>query len=229
MTSFIKEWHLRGLVVHAKHYHQVRLDWPAMSALVERWHLQTHTFILSSFECTILLEEVEMFLGLKRTKKDEEDSMLLSLSQSTSSEILGSFMDESDINSVLLDSKGVHLGHLASWTMSALQKVKGADTERPMKGFTICLAGALLFPSEDHVLDPTHLRVIQGIWEGAPIGPAVLGYLYQGLSAAATGQPIFGSMLAFSCWVDFHFKFDHTSVPQQASKIYRASPLFHIW
>ena len=42
----------------------IKLDWHLITALVERWRLETHTFHLSSGEMTITLEDVSIQLGL---------------------------------------------------------------------------------------------------------------------------------------------------------------------
>ncbi|MBA0759770.1 hypothetical protein Gotri_022606, partial [Gossypium trilobum] len=41
-----------------------KLDPKLLSALVERWRLKRHTFHLSCSECTIILEDVHLQLGL---------------------------------------------------------------------------------------------------------------------------------------------------------------------
>jgi len=41
------------------------IDNRLITALCERWRLETHTFLFPSGECTITLEDVHMLLGLK--------------------------------------------------------------------------------------------------------------------------------------------------------------------
>ncbi|KAL8104818.1 hypothetical protein AgCh_028842 [Apium graveolens] len=43
----------------------IDLDWGLLSALVERWRPETHTFHLPVGECSITLQEVNVLLGLK--------------------------------------------------------------------------------------------------------------------------------------------------------------------
>ncbi|MQM19294.1 hypothetical protein Taro_052295 [Colocasia esculenta] len=57
--------------------------------------------------------------------------------------------------------------------------------EKVMKGFTICLVGALLFPSIENILEEENMSAVCGIWEGERLGPTVLAYLYIGLTAAS--------------------------------------------
>jgi hypothetical protein len=40
------------------------MDWALITALVERWHQETHTFHLPHGEMTITLQNVEVMLGL---------------------------------------------------------------------------------------------------------------------------------------------------------------------
>ncbi|XP_022149984.1 serine/threonine-protein phosphatase 7 long form homolog [Momordica charantia] len=42
----------------------IQLDWHLITALVERWRLETHTFQMPDGECTITLQDVEVQLGL---------------------------------------------------------------------------------------------------------------------------------------------------------------------
>nr|XP_029152478.1 protein MAIN-LIKE 1-like [Arachis hypogaea] len=46
------------------HNHWFRLDEPLVSALIERWRLETHTFHMLFEECTIMLQDVAYQLGL---------------------------------------------------------------------------------------------------------------------------------------------------------------------
>ena len=43
----------------------IQLDWALITALLERWRTETHTFHLPYGEMTITLEDVEVLLGLK--------------------------------------------------------------------------------------------------------------------------------------------------------------------
>ncbi|MQM22410.1 hypothetical protein Taro_055462 [Colocasia esculenta] len=56
----------------AKNYHKVVHVWDSLTALVDLWHPQTHTFIFPAFEATILLEGLELIFGLPKDKKGEE-------------------------------------------------------------------------------------------------------------------------------------------------------------
>ncbi|MQL90972.1 hypothetical protein Taro_023573 [Colocasia esculenta] len=82
--------------------------------------------------------------------------------------------------------KGIHLQKLAVWTKRELREAEDdEDLERTMKGFAICVVGAILFPSTDSVLEPDQLGAVCAIWEGERLGPAVLAFLYSGLTASS--------------------------------------------
>nr|GMC87111.1 serine/threonine-protein phosphatase 7 long form homolog [Ipomoea batatas] len=44
---------------------RIHLDWPLITAMVERWRLETHCFQLPFGEVTITLQDVEVLLGLR--------------------------------------------------------------------------------------------------------------------------------------------------------------------
>ena len=63
--ELLRSWGLSRLLVVGNHIRKVQFHWESLRALIELWHPQTHTFVFPSFEATILLEEVEILLGLK--------------------------------------------------------------------------------------------------------------------------------------------------------------------
>ncbi|MQL73073.1 hypothetical protein Taro_005406 [Colocasia esculenta] len=199
-----------------------------MGALVEVWHPQTHTFLFKDFEATILLEEVEVLLGLRRMKQGDEDNMMVAPRSYTNKAVLESFIDAREACEVRT-GKGIHLQKLALWTMREVGEAGNAEElERAMKGFAICVAGALLFPSIDSVLESDQLSTVCAIWEGERLGPAVLAFLYSGLTAASSGRPLYGSMLLFTCWTDLHLKFCFSNEVPSSSRLFAKIPLKHL-
>ncbi|MQL94581.1 hypothetical protein Taro_027237 [Colocasia esculenta] len=85
--------------------------------------------------------------------------------------------------------KGINLQKLTNWMIKELRKVENDEgLEKVMKGFTICLAGTLLFPSVDNVLEEVNISAVCGIWEGERLGQVVLVFLCSGLMAASLGE-----------------------------------------
>ncbi|MQM08624.1 hypothetical protein Taro_041483 [Colocasia esculenta] len=70
--SLLKEWGLSTVLVLAKKYDKIIHVWDSITALTELWHTQTHSFNFPGFEATILLEELEIMLGLPRYYRGEE-------------------------------------------------------------------------------------------------------------------------------------------------------------
>lgn len=73
-SRFIRDWPLHDLVrpyvVQAGFYGLYRvgfiqLDWALITALVERWRQETHTFHLAVGESTVTLQDVAVLLGLR--------------------------------------------------------------------------------------------------------------------------------------------------------------------
>ncbi|MQL75983.1 hypothetical protein Taro_008353 [Colocasia esculenta] len=177
---------------------------------------------------TVLLEEVEILLGLRRMKQGEEGEMEIILSCYTSKAVLESFMDTRP-SPDLRTEKGINLQRLVAWTMKEIPKVEDNETlEKVMRGFAICMAGALLFPSVDNVLEEDQLSAVCGIWEGERLRPAVLAFLYSGLTVASLGRPPYGSMLLLTCWTYLHFKFDLSNEVSSSSRIFSKSLLKHL-
>ncbi|MBA0772674.1 hypothetical protein Gotri_008014, partial [Gossypium trilobum] len=52
------------ILIRGSHARWSKLDPPLISALVERWTLETHTFHFPCGECTITFEDVSLQLGL---------------------------------------------------------------------------------------------------------------------------------------------------------------------
>src|SRR5262249_23043587 len=71
-SGYFRQWGLTSLLVFANHYKETFIHWEAISALIEIWHPQTHTFIFRHFEASILLEETELFLGLRHPRRAED-------------------------------------------------------------------------------------------------------------------------------------------------------------
>ena len=78
------------------------------------WHPQTHTFIFPSFEATILLEEVEILLGIKSSSNGE---VACPLGEFHALDVLGEFMNEKDAKSIITLNE-LDLLKLSRWFIS---------------------------------------------------------------------------------------------------------------
>lgn len=154
MKLILTGWGLTGLLVHAKHYANYQLDFGLMGALIELWHPDTHTFIFSLFECRILLEEVEIFLGLPRSRKGEATDMFIPSGFVSCLEFLQYFVKAEQASSLIV-GKQINLSKLAVLSISALSS-HGLDETQLLngsKGFSTCLATVFLFHMEDGFLE----------------------------------------------------------------------------
>ncbi|MQL90005.1 hypothetical protein Taro_022593 [Colocasia esculenta] len=84
----LKEWGLSTVFVLAKNYNKLVHVWESVTAMVELWHPQTNSFIFPEFEATILLEELEIMLGLPRYQRGEELAISYTVEQINSWSIL---------------------------------------------------------------------------------------------------------------------------------------------
>jgi len=223
--SYLHQWGLTCLLVFAKHYKEMFIHWEAVSALIEIWHPQTHTFLFRQFEASILIEETELFLGLKHRKaKNTEVAHCMELlnTEDFIQKLTGNQADTKNI----VSSKRIQLSRLAIWTMKA--KDNNTDDEKIAQGLTLCLAGLIFFPNCDDLLDQEHLGVIQSAWQGRSIAQAVLAYLYSGLTSASLRKPFYGCVILLDIWLSFHLKIDYGAPDIQTAKSYERSPIYKI-
>src|SRR5262249_7516888 len=122
---------------------------------------------------------------------------------------------------------GIRLNRLASWTMEA--KDQGKEDETIAQALSLCLAGLLLFPNHDDILNQEHIGTIQSAWQGRSLAQPVLAYLYSGLTAVSTGKAFFGCAILLDIWLNFHVKLDFsTDATDQRLRSYDTSPIFRI-
>ncbi|MQM20744.1 hypothetical protein Taro_053772 [Colocasia esculenta] len=77
----LKEWGLSTVFVLAKNYNKLVHVWESVTAMAELWHPQTNSFAFPEFEATILLEELEILLGLPRYRRGEEPTISYTVEQ----------------------------------------------------------------------------------------------------------------------------------------------------
>ncbi|MQL99846.1 hypothetical protein Taro_032572 [Colocasia esculenta] len=180
-NNMMVEYFIRGLRVELQD-----AIVPLMCKIVEEAAQRAATLersIRTRQAATILLEEVEILLGLKWMKQGEEDEMTLMPRCYTSRAVLKSFLDARAAQG-LRTKKGINLQKMAAWTLKELPKAENDERlEQVMKGFAICVAGTLLFLSIDNTLEEDQLGAVCSIWEGERLGLAVLAFLYSGLTA----------------------------------------------
>src|SRR5262249_8431048 len=226
VRGFLYQWGLSSLLVFAKHYDTMFIHWGAIAALTEIWHPQTNTFIFPSFEATILIEEAELFLGLKHIRTGS-NSVAHSVDQISVmdfiSELTGDHLQATNI----VSPTGIRLSRLANWIIKA--KDKGENDEKLAQALSLCLAGVFFFPSHDDFIGEEFLGPMHGAWQGRSLTHTILAHLYSGLTSASSGKPFHGSMILLDIWLSFHMKMGHyTDESDKNIRPYDRNPIFRI-
>ncbi|MQL75487.1 hypothetical protein Taro_007869 [Colocasia esculenta] len=191
----LKEWGLSNVFVLAKNYNKLVHVWESVTAMAELWHPQTNSFVFPEFEATILLEELEIMLGLPRYQRGEEPTISYTVEQINSWSILAYItIKKNDLYS-MTSGMHVHLLPIAQWITSQCKR-KTTNYTAIAKAAAICICGIILFPESDGAISFGNLSIIDSISEGMKIGQVVLGFLYAGLTSAALGGPFYGSVIA---------------------------------
>ncbi|MQL83526.1 hypothetical protein Taro_016017 [Colocasia esculenta] len=202
----LKEWGLSTVFVLAKNYNKMVHVWESVTAMTELWHPQTNTFVFPGFEATILLEELEVMLGLPCYQRGEELTISYMVEQIKSWSILVYITTrKTDLYSMTSDMH-VHLLPIAQWITSQCKR-KTKNYAAIAKAAAICICGIILFLKSDGAISFGNLSIIDSISEGMNIGQAVLGFLYAGLTSAALGGPFYGSVIALELWMGMHIQF----------------------
>ncbi|MQM10175.1 hypothetical protein Taro_043063 [Colocasia esculenta] len=196
----LKEWGLSTVFVLAKNYNKLVHVWESVMAMAELWHPQTNSFVFPEFEATILLEELEIMLGLPRYQRGEELTFSYTVEQINSWSILAYITTKKNDLYSMTSGMHVHLLPIAQWITSQC-KQKTTNYTAIAKAAAICICGVILFPESDGAISFGNLSIIDSISEGMKIGQAVLGFLYAGLTSAALGGPFYGSVIALELWM----------------------------
>ncbi|MQL68240.1 hypothetical protein Taro_000522 [Colocasia esculenta] len=197
----LKEWGLSTVFVLAKNYNKLVHVWESVMAMAELWHPQTNSFIFPEFEATILLEELEIMLGLPRYQR-----VSYTVEQINSWSILAYITTNKNDLYSMTSGMHVHLLPIAQWITSQC-KQKTTNYTAIAKAAAICICGVILFPESDGAISFGNLSIIDSISKSMKIGQAVLGFLYAGLTSAALGGPFYGSVVALELWMGMHIQF----------------------
>ncbi|MQM06589.1 hypothetical protein Taro_039415 [Colocasia esculenta] len=204
--SNLKEWGLKTVLVLAKKYDKIVHVWNSVTALAELWHQQTHTFLFRIFEATILLEELEVMLGLPRYQRGDELTISYTVGPINSWSILSKITTKKEDLRSMMSGTHVHLLPIAQRITSQCKR-KTRNYLAIAKAAAICICGVILFPTTDGAISFANLSIVDSLSEGMNIGQAVLGFLYAGLSSAAMGGPFLGSIVALELWMGVHIQF----------------------
>ncbi|MQL82782.1 hypothetical protein Taro_015262 [Colocasia esculenta] len=135
-----------------------------VTAMVELWHPQTNSFIFPEFEATILLEELEIMLGLPRYQRGEELAISYTVDQINSWSILAYITTKKNDLYSMTSGMHVHLLPIAQWIISQC-KQKTTNYTAIAKAAAICICGVILFPEADGAISFGNLSIIDFISE----------------------------------------------------------------
>ncbi|MQL98908.1 hypothetical protein Taro_031624 [Colocasia esculenta] len=219
MRSFIGVWNLSFMVLLVKNMKGMWWGFDALGALVERWHPHTHTFVFKEFKESVLLEEVEWFLGWRQCVEYDVTTPLLAWE-----EILADI--EQDKKEVLrmTNKHGIFLDRLAWWLIQHAKEIRG---ERAIRGLTLCLVGVSLFPTSGNFLLYEHVEILTLLWRGQSLAPAVLAHLYSSLTTMSLGGRTCGSLFLLHVWMVAHLKFDFAEKQPTPSRIFLRSSVYY--
>ncbi|MQM03968.1 hypothetical protein Taro_036756 [Colocasia esculenta] len=223
----LKEWGLSTVFVLAKNYNKLVHVWESVTAMVELWHPQTNSFIFPEFEATILLEELEIMLGLPRYQRGEEFAISYTVDQINSWSILAYITTKKNDLYSMTSGMHVHLLPIAQCITSQCKR-KTTNYTAIAKAAAICIYGVILFPEADGGISFSNLSIIDSISEGMKIGQAVLGFLYAGLTSAALGGPFYGSVVTLELWMGMHIQFRAVEDLTTECKIMRNHSLAYV-
>ncbi|MQL86332.1 hypothetical protein Taro_018863 [Colocasia esculenta] len=161
----LKEWGLSTVFVLAKNYNKLVHVWESVTAMVELWHPQTNSFIFPEFEATILLEELEIMLGLPRYQRGEESTISYTVEKINSWSILAYITTKKNDLYSMTSGMHVHLLPIAQWIISQC-KQKTTNYTAIAKAAAICICGIILFPESYVAISFGNLSIIDSISEG---------------------------------------------------------------
>lgn len=182
----------------------LQLDWSLLSALVERWRPETHTFHLPMGECTVTLQDVGVLLGLpidgNPVMCDPSPSPNMTWVDTVGS-IFGAVPPTSRFNGSRLQ-----LSWFSSTTRHTLSEDASDDEVRHhTRCYLIQLLGGCLFT--DHSGGSIHCMWVHFVRDLDAFGryawgPAVLAFLYRELckGCMVDTEEVAGCLLLLQLW-----------------------------
>ncbi|XP_070011326.1 serine/threonine-protein phosphatase 7 long form homolog [Nicotiana sylvestris] len=175
---------------------RMQLDWSLITALVERWRPETHTFHLPTGEATITLEDVQVLYGLR------VDGQAVALPQYIRSMTRAQFLDmmghftgyrpQGDAGGSRV-ALSVIKDHMAFLHPDITGETEDLHIERYTRLALLLLFGCVLFPntsgSKVSMLFLHHLQQLDGLPQYS-WGVAVLAYLYRSMCRASMGPAV---------------------------------------
>ena len=191
MRAFMSMWRmdirLQPYVITSGFYSIYRLghiaiDWPLITALVERWRPETHTFHVPVGEMTITLQDVAILLGLRIHGPAVTGTCVFDVA-ALCAELLGVIPPADAIRGATIS-----LRWLCLQLSTPPPDADDVTLERCARGFILALIGSFLFPNKKGVMVPMcYLPLLRDLTLTATYswGGAVLAHTYRELCRAS--------------------------------------------
>ncbi|XP_020247944.1 serine/threonine-protein phosphatase 7 long form homolog [Asparagus officinalis] len=161
----------------------IRLDWPLITALIERWRPETNTFHMHIGECTITLQDVAVILGLRI-----DGPVVTGTDDHSWPEVCGRLLGQVPD----LRSGAMKLSWLRQTFQGDIPEDASDETlQFHARAYILHMIGCVLFPDASKTL--VHARWLPlledfGVCGALSWGSAVLAYLYRELSRVSLMQ-----------------------------------------
>ena len=182
-----------------------KLESKLISALIERWRPETHTFHLPCGECTITLEDVHLHLGLPVDGHPVTGSAQSSNWEAVCYELLGAVPDK-------MDGGKVQMGWLRATFPGLNENSTEFERIRYAQSYILQIIGGYLMA--DTSRSRVHLRWLLKLVDFRAAGElswgsAVLATLYREMCGATKPRraKIGGCLSLLQSWVRFRFPF----------------------
>ncbi|KAH1120744.1 hypothetical protein J1N35_003904 [Gossypium stocksii] len=194
-----------GFLYVARMLGGTKLDPTLISALVERWRPEAHTFHLPCGECTITLEDVSLQLGLPVDGEVVMGPVLSADWSATCEQLLGKVPNK-------FKGSRIEMRWLEDNFKTIEASASDVEKEQFVRAFILKLIGGLLMPDKSRNL--VHLRwllLLANLKEAGRLswGSAVLATLYREMCRATQPEKakIGGCMLLLQSWAWYRLPF----------------------
>ncbi|XP_031741301.1 serine/threonine-protein phosphatase 7 long form homolog isoform X2 [Cucumis sativus] len=208
LAAMMKDWQLdprvRQLIIKAGFYGVYRvgilqIDWPLITALVERWRQETHTFHFTVGESTVTLQDVALLLGLPVNGLVVTGNTDLQW-EDLCEELLGLRPDSS-----VLHGSALKVSWLRTHFQEPTSDADDVTLQRYARAYILSLMGSVLFADKSgadvQLMFLPFLRDLECV-EQFSWGSAVLAHLYRELCRASKkgANEISGPLVLLQIW-----------------------------
>ncbi|CAN1334518.1 Serine/threonine-protein phosphatase 7 long form homolog [Linum perenne] len=201
--------HLRTVGLYGVHeLVRMRLDHDLITALIERWRPETHTFHMPEGECTVTLQDVNIISGLPINGR--------AITGRVSGQWIQMIYDflghQLDVESTDIKGSQLKLRWLNETFNALPPNPTPFDVQRYARAYMLCLIGGFLFPNKStqyvHLMWLPLLRDFTSAG-GLSWGSACLAWLYREMCRAShvVAEQISGPLFILQIWAWEHFPF----------------------